>query len=110
MYENKVFEVPLGADLTLNFSPSSGTVNIAGWTLQFTVTERTPTDFPALLTIVPTVTNASLGDFAVAVTAAQCKSLGSGSFYYAAWRTDIGGQDALAIGKLIVKGTARRLL
>lgn len=108
MYDNRIFTRAVGIDAALDFTPVAST-NISGWTLSFTVVAQLPQTFPALLTVVPAILDATAGTIRVTLTSAQLKALGAGTFCYSLWRTDSGSADELGSGQMILSGTARRL-
>lgn len=105
------FRFPKGTDVSLTFTPVT-VVSISGWTLQMNI-KVLLTDASNRLTLDNagnggiSITNASNGVFAVAITAAQTVALGVGSFVWDIWRTDNGANDLLASGTLIITGSVR---
>jgi hypothetical protein len=94
-----------GEDVSLNFTLTPLT-DITGWTLSFALKQRLD-DPSARLTVAGSITTASAGTFAVALSAANTTSLSAGTYRYDVWRTDSGSAAALATGALTVKGTVR---
>jgi hypothetical protein len=95
-----------GEDITLNFTMDP-VVNISGWTLSFSIRDLKLTDAAADVTASGSVTSGAAGTFSVTLTAAQTASLDAGKYAWSVWRTDSGSSATLALGTLIISGTAR---
>lgn len=82
------------------------TTDITGWTLSWRA-KTTPSDVLALLTVNAAITSSAAGQFSVTLTAAQTATLTSDSYTCDVWRTDSGSEAAVAMGRLLVRGTVR---
>jgi hypothetical protein len=87
--------------LTYTMSPLT---DITGWTLRLYV-KAALSDTAVLLTVNGAITSAVAGTFSVTLTAAQTAALATGIYSYDVWRIDAGQECALAVGKMIVKGS-----
>lgn len=94
-----------GEDVQLNFTMSP-VENINGWTLVFTV-KVAQMDSPAILSVPGTVVSGPAGTFSISLSAANTALLPPNQYVWDVWRTDLGSEVVLALGKLNVRDTAR---
>jgi hypothetical protein len=93
-----------GEQVVLSWTMSP-VVNIAGWTLVFTVARKANSP-SKLITQAATVVSGPAGTFTVTLTEEQ-SNLTPGSYFFDVWRTDEGYEQVIAIGPFVISPTAR---
>lgn len=100
----QLIKIHRGEDCVLVFTTPSATT-ISGWSLVFNIGSLaggTPTLTLTTAGGTVTITDASVGDFEVALTRAQTSALTSSEYRWDCWRVDSGYNKWLAGGKLVV--------
>lgn len=96
--EDKVYSLTI-------YDSSGAAQNIAGWTLQFVVTDYRDGS-TIFFTIVPIIVSASAGTITVTVLAADTSGLLPTEYSYYIWRTDAGYVTITTVGLWTLKPLA----